>query len=411
MQKIGDSTNTANAASEYTQGQPGSGVVSTLITPQWLNTIQRELVNVIVGAGITLDPADNSQVLKAIQAIQTAASTWAKLTGKPTTVSGFGITDAFTKTETSTAIQQAITNLVASSPAALDTLNELAAALGNDPNFATTVTNAISAKASIASIQSQSATAFTTAGTAPAFTLAPVPAITAYAANQRFQIRFHTGGAGSDKINISGLGAKNLKQYDSAGNKIAAVIQGQLTDAVYDGTDVVLLNPLPTVPLVDPWLMQPIGVPIPVYDQMVGVSAPPTTAAYRYIKLTAADAYNAGVLTSESVTGSAPLVLATAVISLAGSPLNGLSVNLINTERRVLRAGSSGAIEADAFQGHQFVIAYTNLNYALGGYPGLYNTGQSAVSAITSDGTNGTPRIANETRSKNIGATYYMRVK
>lgn len=411
MQKIGDSTNTANAASEYTQGQPGSGVVSTLITPQWLNTVQRELVNVIVGAGITLDPADNSQVLKAIQAIQTAASTWAKLTGKPTTVSGFGITDAFTKTETSTAIQQAITNLVASSPAALDTLNELAAALGNDPNFATTVTNAISAKASIASIQSQSATAFTTAGTAPAFTLAPVPAITAYAANQRFQIRFHTGGAGSDKINISGLGAKNLKQYDSAGNKIAAVIQGQLTDAVYDGTDVVLLNPLPTVPLVDPWLMQPIGVPIPVYDQMAGVSAPPTTAAYRYIKLTAADAYNAGVLTSESVTGSAPLVLATAVISLAGSPLNGLSVNLINTERRVLRAGSSGAIEADAFQGHQFVIAYTNLNYALGGYPGLYNTGQSAVSAITSDGTNGTPRIANETRSKNIGATYYMRVK
>ena len=411
MQKISDSTSTANGAGEYISGSPGTGVDATVITVEWLNTVQRELVNLVIGAGYTLDADDDSQVLKAIQAIQTVAATWAKLTGKPTTVSGFGITDAFTKTETSTAIQQAITNLVASSPAALDTLNELAAALGNDPNFATTVTNAISAKASIASIQSQSATAFTTAGTAPAFTLAPVPAITAYAANQRFQIRFHTGGAGSDKINISGLGAKNLKQYDSAGNKIAAVIQGQLTDAVYDGTDVVLLNPLPAVPLVDPWLMQPIGVPIPVYDQMAGVSAPPTTAAYRYIKLTAADAYNAGVLTSESVTGSAPLVLATAVISLAGSPLNGLSVNLINTERRVLRAGSSGAIEADAFQGHQFVIAYTNLNYALGGYPGLYNTGQSAVSAITSDGTNGTPRIANETRGKNIGATYYMRVK
>jgi phage-related tail fiber protein len=37
-------------------------------------------------------------------------------------------------------VQAAIAALVASSPAALDTLNELAAALGNDPNFATTMT-------------------------------------------------------------------------------------------------------------------------------------------------------------------------------------------------------------------------------------------------------------------------------
>jgi hypothetical protein len=40
----------------------------------------------------------------------------------------------------------AIANLVASAPATLDTLNELAAALGDDPNFATTVTNSIATK-------------------------------------------------------------------------------------------------------------------------------------------------------------------------------------------------------------------------------------------------------------------------
>jgi len=39
-----------------------------------------------------------------------------------------------------------ISNLVASSPAALDTLNELAAALGDDPNFATTVSTQIGTK-------------------------------------------------------------------------------------------------------------------------------------------------------------------------------------------------------------------------------------------------------------------------
>ena len=45
-------------------------------------------------------------------------------------------------------ITTAVSNLVDSSPAALDTLNELAAALDDDPNFATTVTNSIGTKVS-----------------------------------------------------------------------------------------------------------------------------------------------------------------------------------------------------------------------------------------------------------------------
>jgi len=50
------------------------------------------------------------------------------------------------------AINTAIASLVDSSPAALDTLNELAAALGDDPNFATTITNSIATKVAIAAI-------------------------------------------------------------------------------------------------------------------------------------------------------------------------------------------------------------------------------------------------------------------
>jgi len=44
-------------------------------------------------------------------------------------------------------VQAAINQLVANAPEALNTLNELAAALGDDANFATTVTSAINAKA------------------------------------------------------------------------------------------------------------------------------------------------------------------------------------------------------------------------------------------------------------------------
>ncbi|WP_407191943.1 phage tail protein [Citrobacter freundii] len=51
-----------------------------------------------------------------------------------------------TQVATTAFVKSAIAALVASSPAALDTLNELAAALGNDPNFATTMTNALAGK-------------------------------------------------------------------------------------------------------------------------------------------------------------------------------------------------------------------------------------------------------------------------
>jgi len=44
---------------------------------------------------------------------------------------------------TQTDIDTSVANLVDSAPATLDTLNELAAALGDDANFATTVTNSI----------------------------------------------------------------------------------------------------------------------------------------------------------------------------------------------------------------------------------------------------------------------------
>jgi phage-related tail fiber protein len=66
---------------------------------------------------------------------------------KATTIGGYGISDAFTKTQTTAAIQAAIAALVGTAPGALDQLDELARAMGNDPNFATTMLNALAQKA------------------------------------------------------------------------------------------------------------------------------------------------------------------------------------------------------------------------------------------------------------------------
>jgi microcystin-dependent protein len=53
--------------------------------------------------------------------------------------------DFYTPAQTDTAISTAISNLVDSSPSVLDTLNELSAALNDDPNFSTTVATALAA--------------------------------------------------------------------------------------------------------------------------------------------------------------------------------------------------------------------------------------------------------------------------
>jgi hypothetical protein len=50
-----------------------------------------------------------------------------------------------------TYVNTAISNLIDSAPAVLDTLNEIAAAIGDDANFVTTITNALSLKAPLAS--------------------------------------------------------------------------------------------------------------------------------------------------------------------------------------------------------------------------------------------------------------------
>ena len=72
---------------------------------------------------------------------------FADLTGKPTTVAGYGITDGATQSYVTTQIN----NVIDSAPGALNTLNELAAALGDDANFSTTVTNNLALKAPLAS--------------------------------------------------------------------------------------------------------------------------------------------------------------------------------------------------------------------------------------------------------------------
>ena len=76
------------------------------------------------------------------------SSSVATATSFPTEVGNYLTTNSYA---TESYVDTEVAGLVASAPTTLDTLNELAAALGDDPNFATTTANSIGLKAPLAS--------------------------------------------------------------------------------------------------------------------------------------------------------------------------------------------------------------------------------------------------------------------
>lgn len=116
-----------------------SGLVSGIYAPlsgklnQFANTSSSELSSIITDeTGTGLLVFNSSPTLTGIPLVPTATS--------GTNTNQIAST-AFVRTE--------VSNLVASAPSTLDTLNELASALGNDSNFSTTITNNLAGKANL----------------------------------------------------------------------------------------------------------------------------------------------------------------------------------------------------------------------------------------------------------------------
>ncbi|EFO3947231.1 phage tail protein, partial [Escherichia coli] len=113
--------------------------LTTLINgaPATLDTLKE------IAAAINNDPKFSTTINNAL-ALKAPLSSPA-LTGTPTAPTAAQSVNN-TQIATTAFVKSAIAAMVGSAPAALDTLNELAAALGNDPNFATTMLNALSGK-------------------------------------------------------------------------------------------------------------------------------------------------------------------------------------------------------------------------------------------------------------------------
>lgn len=160
---VGGSDNIMTVAngSAFPALSSGSFFLATLIEPNANgNEVAWEIIKVIDRNGNTLSVVRGQEGTAArawpdgavIEARLTAGTLAAKapldspaFTGMPTAPTPAAGTN--TKQVANTAfVQEALAALVDSSPAALDTLNELAAALGDDPNFAATMATALGGK-------------------------------------------------------------------------------------------------------------------------------------------------------------------------------------------------------------------------------------------------------------------------
>ena len=128
---------------------PGTGVLSatgggTADSVDWAN---------ITSKPISFTPSKHTHQIADVEGLQDeldgkqSAGDYALKSEVPTKVSQLNNDSNFiTQDSVNSIVSDKISELVDSAPETLDTLNELAAALGDDPNFATTVTNQIGSK-------------------------------------------------------------------------------------------------------------------------------------------------------------------------------------------------------------------------------------------------------------------------
>lgn len=123
--------------------------------------------------------------------------------------------------QTASQVQTAISNLVDSAPETLNTLNELAAALGDDPNFATTVSNQIGNKADknhthTASQVSGLATVATSGSYNDLSNKPTIPSLSGYATQTWANDQFYP------------LNGKGYMSFDSSGRPVMINNQGYM---------------------------------------------------------------------------------------------------------------------------------------------------------------------------------------
>ena len=256
-----------NPNSYFYKGDPTTNTPATIVEQDWLNTIQQELINILVAGGVTADKTKQDQVVKAINylsqksaaiyaASTTAANTYtATLAPVPAAYStGMVCIIQFTNHNTGIATinlnglgAKTITKCDGSALALKDIADNMIAVLYYDgtnfqlinPNPANYVTQT--------QFQNDAPTFAVCSSAANTFAINLNPAPTAYTQGMRLSVLFNNANTGAATLNVNGLGAKTIVTFNGAALIAANIRAGMIANLVYDGTNFQLLNPASSV--------------------------------------------------------------------------------------------------------------------------------------------------------------------
>jgi hypothetical protein len=151
MFRIDHPTNTGSLPAPAVAGTPGFFAGSTVVTRDYMNALMEELCGFIEAMGITLDKTDRTQLEAAVAAKIAIALALPLALANGSTATTQATGDNSTKIATTALVKAKIDALINAAPGALDTLKELADAIGDDANYAATITALLALKAPLAS--------------------------------------------------------------------------------------------------------------------------------------------------------------------------------------------------------------------------------------------------------------------
>jgi hypothetical protein len=143
----GSAADAETAANSYTDGE----ITTALTTAQgYADTAEADAKSYADGLAVNYDPAGSaaSAETAANNYTNTALLDYTTTANLDTTIDGYGYLKSadLSGYATETYVNTAVDNLVDGAPGLLDTLNELAAAINDDANYATTITTALAGK-------------------------------------------------------------------------------------------------------------------------------------------------------------------------------------------------------------------------------------------------------------------------
>jgi hypothetical protein len=261
------STATTLATARNIAGQSFDGSANISIAPTDLTGVTSTAAELNILAGAVLSTTELNYVDGVTSAIQTQLDNKAPLaspalTGTPTAPTASAVTND-TQIATTAFVATAVANLVDSAPAALNTLDELANALGDDANFATTVSTNIGLKANTAS---PTFTGTVTIPTGSSITLPTVSSGANYAGSTSGSTKLEASAIASGTITLPAVTGTVVTTGDTGTVTSAMLVDGTIVDADINASAAIALSKLATSTAGNIIVFNSSGVPTAVAE-------------------------------------------------------------------------------------------------------------------------------------------------